>query len=462
MTTITQNDEKDNALQKRFSHFMKRFRVNRILRSVNATKEKGVHVYSIFVALLGLVFTRKNLYTLIPTNGEKLPFGKDTAYRFLRKAHVKWELLVFRLSIAVISEIKALTSENRRCALIIDDTPYYRNRSKKVEFLSRCYDHSENRFYKGFTMLNLTWSDGQTLIPVDFRLLASGDDKNLLEGSHIKEDNRTIATKRRNDARRDKPALILEMLKAVKGTSAQTQYVLYDSWFASPSSILSVKRLGFDVVSRIKNHENYRYLYDDKIASLSHIYKANKKRRGRSRYLLSVNVQIRHNDFPESIPAKIVFVRDRNNRKKWIALISTDTTLSEEEIIALYGKRWDIEPFHKMLKSFLRLAAEFQLRSFDAICAHTAIVLTRYVFLAVENREAKDDRTLGELFFLVCDELHDISFAVALEYIVSSLFHCLTEVLHLANERVSFVIQQFIDRLPVFIKDKLSVQVCES
>ena len=33
------------------------------------------------------------------------------------------------------------------------------------------------------------------------------------------------------------------------------------------------------------------------------------------------------------IPAKIVFVRNRNNRKDWIALISTDVTLSEEEII---------------------------------------------------------------------------------------------------------------------------------
>ena len=35
------------------------------------------------------------------------------------------------------------------------------------------------------------------------------------------------------------------------------------------------------------------------------------------------------------IPAKIVFVRNRNNRKDWIALISTDVTLSEEEIIRI-------------------------------------------------------------------------------------------------------------------------------
>ncbi len=28
--------------------------------------------------------------------------------------------------------------------------------------------------------------------------------------------------------------------------------------------------------------------------------------------------------------------------KKWLALITTDTTLSADEVIRLYGKRWDI------------------------------------------------------------------------------------------------------------------------
>ena len=74
---------------------------------------------------------------------------------------------------------------------------------------------------------------------------------------------------------------------------------------------------------------------------------------------------VRHNDYPETIPAKIVYVRDKNNIKKWIALISTDVTLSEEEIVALYGKRWDIEPFHKVIKSTLKLTKEFQLRGIE-------------------------------------------------------------------------------------------------
>lgn len=59
-----------------------------------------------------------------------------------------------------------------------------------------------------------------------------------------------------------------------------------------------------------------------------------------------------------AIPAKIVCVRNRNKRKDWLAIVSTDVTLSEDEIIQLYGKRWDIEVFFKVCKSYLRLTNE--------------------------------------------------------------------------------------------------------
>ncbi|MDR0295026.1 MAG: transposase, partial [Prevotellaceae bacterium] len=288
MTTISEEQRIDNANNKRVRIFIKRFGINSLLRSVGASKGKGISVSLIFVFLFELVFTRKNLFETMTIGCDELSFSKNTIYRFLLIASINWEVFIRRLSIAVIPEINKLTSESRKTALILDDSPYWRNRSKKVEMLSRCYDHSEKKYYKGFTMLNLGWSDGQTFMPVDFRLIASGNDKNLLEGSHIEEDKRTIATKRRLEARMEKPALALQMLKDAKGTPAQAKYVLYDSWFASPSFILSVKNLGYDTVARIKNHENYRYLYNGEKQSIRQIYRANKKRRGRSRYLLSV------------------------------------------------------------------------------------------------------------------------------------------------------------------------------
>jgi len=358
--------------------------------------------------------------------------------------------------------VDKLTSDERKSVLIIDDSPYYRDRSKKVEFLSRCFDHVTRKYYKGLTLLTLGWSDGQTFLPINFRLLGSGDDSNLLEGSHVKEDKRTLATKRRIDARRSKPSLVLSMLKAVKGTAAQAKYVIFDSWFSTPSAILSIKNLGYHVVARLKNHENFRYDCKGENLSISKIYRANKKRRGRSRYLLSVTANVRHEDFAYVVPAKIVYVRDMGNRKKWIALISTDITLSEDEIVAIYGKRWDIEPFHKVLKSCLRLEKEFQVRSYDAMVAHATIVMTRYLFLALENRENKDWRSVNDGYFALCAELEDISFTFAFELILALIRRCAHESLCLPEELIDAYVQHFLSCLPCIIKDKLVYSMCES
>lgn len=462
MTIMPKTKEFDNSIFKCCEKFIKRFQVNRLLRLSNAAKEKGFSCCDIFAFLMGLVFAGKNMYTMLDTNSERVGFGKDTVYRFLKNASINWEKFLLMLSSKAVSEIDKLTSDRRKTALIIDDSPYFRNRSKKVEYLSRCFDHVSQKFYKGFTLLTLGWSDGQTFLPISFRLLASGEDKNLLVKSQIKGDKRTLASKRRIDARTDKPSLLLSMLKTVKGTAAGAKYVLFDSWFSSPSSILSVTSLGYHVVSRLKNNENYRYYYKGNLCSISKIYKASKKRRGRSRYLLSVQVEVRHDDFDKNVSAKIVYVRDKANRKKWIALISTDTDLTEEDVIALYGKRWDIEPFHKVIKSALRLEKEFQLRSYDAMTAHATVVMTRYILLSIENRENTDWRSVNDGFFIMCKEMEDISFSFAFQLIMDSMKLSLRDFFLLPEHLIASFVQLFLDRLPCLIKDRLAFCLCES
>jgi IS4 transposase len=72
-----------------------------------------------------------------------------------------------------------------------------------------------------------------------------------------------------------------------------------------------------------------------------------------------------------------------------LALLSTDVSLADEEIIKLYKRRWDIEVFFKMTKTFMNLATGLQGRSYDALVAHTTIIFTRYIILAVTQRTAK-------------------------------------------------------------------------
>ena len=80
--------------------------------------------------------------------------------------------------------------------------------------------------------------------------------------------------------------------------------------------------------------------------------------------------------------------------------------------------RWDIEVFFKCAKSMLRLQKEFQGLSYDLLVSHTTIVFSRYILLAWQHRQSTDQRTLGGLFYLLCDEVSTMDWVVALQQLL--------------------------------------------
>ena len=99
--------------------------------------------------------------------------------------------------------------------------------------------------------------------------------------------------------------------------------------------------------------------------------------------------------------------------------MSTRVDLADEEIVRIYGKRWEIEVFFKMMKHYLNLEREVQLRDYDGMIGHITIAMTRYVFLVFEQRCHDDPRTLGTLFFACSDEMQDLSLVEAMQRILS-------------------------------------------
>ena len=193
--------------------------------------------------------------------------------------------------------------------------------------------------------------------------------------------------------------------------------------------------------------------YNDRRMSLPEIFKVSKKRRGRSRYLLSVTVDVEKNG--NIIPAKVVFVRNRNKRNEYLCLISTNTELSEDEIIRIYGKRWQIEVFFKVCKSYLGLTKECRSLSYDALTAHMSIVFTRYMMLSVQNRYTEDPCSLGELFFYFCNELSDITFNESLALIMTLFKQFLEENIEVDESLLDELVNRFIAMLPSGIQRKV-------
>ena len=109
------------------------------------------------------------------------PFAKDTVYRFLNSARINRLRFTTGLSAKIIEDaISPLTSEQRENVLIIDDSVFERNRSKKVELLTKVFDHAKRNYIYGFRMLTLDWSDGNTFMPVNSALLSSENDNTVI------------------------------------------------------------------------------------------------------------------------------------------------------------------------------------------------------------------------------------------------------------------------------------------
>jgi len=448
MAIVTQNPDEIKTSET-VSAFMRRFGIAKLIARCGAYKEKGISVFELFLAIFQNVFADRSMYRQMKTGRWDHDFSKNTVYRFRNCGKIHWERFTALLSAAVANVLRPLTSEKRKETFIVDDTLYARTGYRRTELCAKVYDHSDGRYRKGFRLLTLGWSDGNTFLPVTHRLLSSANEKNVL-GTVEKKDCRTLAGRRRKQAREKGTEVMMDLLKSALKAGHRADYVLFDTWFSNPKQIAAVKDLKMDVIAMVKKTGKIHYRYGGEMLDIKQIFARNRKRRGRSRYLLSVDVTVISGK--QEIPAKIVCVRNRSNRKDWLAILSTDTTLDETEIIRLYGRRWDIEVFFKTCKSVLKLSSEYHGLSYDALTSHVSIVFARYIFLAYLNRMETDERSFGDLFYAVVDELADITFDHALSLIVSALIDSVREIFHATDEQITALMNDMLSRLPVHLR----------
>ena len=410
-TNIASKSQGNIHVQSKIDDFFDRFRLGTLLHRCGVRKRHGHSVRSLTQAIFTLPFVGQNFFRGIVIN-QDLFFGKDAAYQLLKGTTYNWRRLLLCLGRRLFAFFNRLTSEERETVLIIDDSTYDRSRSKMVELLCRVWDHSSGRFLKGFRMLTVCWSDGASCLPLDFSLLSSADAKKRLCDSQKPVDKRCCAHQRRTEATAKATEHLENMVKRIRSAGIRAHYLLMDSWFTMPATVTALAK-HIDVIGMVKKSPKIFYRYNGHAMDLMNIYGKLKKRRGRAKILASTLVQLK-----DGRVVKLVFVRDKR-KKDWLALLSTDTSLPDADVVRIYGKRWDIEVFFKMAKQHLKLAKEIQCRDFDALIAHTSIVFMRYMFLAYQCRVETDHRTFGELFYLCCDEVSDISFIEALYRILT-------------------------------------------
>ena len=86
--------------------------------------------------------------------------------------------------------------------------------------------------------------------------------------------------------------------------------------------------------------------------------------------------------------------------------------------------------------------------SYDAMTAHVSVVLARYMLLSLEQRRKVDKRSIGELFYISCDELQDLQYMDALIMVLKKLVSMITEKWLFLEKELNAMLDSFLKNLP--------------
>lgn len=434
--TDSQEQQAVRQLNSKVDQFFDNFSLGTLLNRAGIRKLRGASPVRLLKSIFMLAFNQENFFRGIVEREQG--FGKDAAYDLLQGANYNWRRLLLQLAAKIATVFSLLTEEPKRKVLIIDDSTYERPHARKVELLARVRDNCRKRFTRGFKLLTMAWSDGYSTLPVDFALLSSRDPEKRLWGEKRRLDRRCCAARRRQEAVTKSTDLLDGMIKRIMASGIDFGYILMDSWFAFPSIIRKLHRHR-PVICMLKDMPNIRFRHQGVSRRVGEIYRNLHKRPGRAKILASTTVELTC-----GLPAKIVFVRHRST-KNWLALLSTDLKLGEEEIVQTYGKRWDIEVMFKVVKHYLNLEKEVQMRNFDGLIAHATIVMIRYCFLSFQQRMDNDERALGSLFYACAEEMQDITLLEALQRIMTLALDKIRQLGELTEDAVRRIIDVLMD-----------------
>ncbi|WP_438824158.1 IS4 family transposase [Bacillus sp. JJ1503] len=221
--------------------FLKEQRIGALLKQSKFYKDSVFTCLELLKFIFLLVFSNKNLYQTLQKEDSTDRPGKDTVYRFLNSSRYNWRKFLLVLSCGLIqTKVDPLTEKDRVKVLIFYDSLFSCARSIPIELLANVHDYTKNRYVRGFRMLTLGWSDGNTFVPLCFSLLGFHKKSNHYVEMNDSIDKRTAGYQRRKEAIKKSSETLQALLKQALKPDAQASYVLFDSWFNFLVTILRV------------------------------------------------------------------------------------------------------------------------------------------------------------------------------------------------------------------------------
>lgn len=217
--------------------------------------------------------------------------------------------------------------------IIIDDSIAEKPYTDENEIICWHYDHTSGQTIKGINFITALYHVTGVSLPVNYH---------LVEKTERFTDQKSGKQKRR--AAISKNEIYRQLLKQVLENQIPFRYVLNDVWFASAENMRFVKHdLKRDFVMPLKTNRKVALSLDD-------------KQQGRYVRVDSLEIEagtvmtiyLEGVDFPLALVKQVFTNGDGSIGSLYLVTSALDLTF--DQITPLYGKRWNVEPYHKSLK----------------------------------------------------------------------------------------------------------------
>ncbi len=229
--------------------------------------------------------------------------------------------------------------QSDQATMIVDDSIAEKPYTDENDIICWHYDHSHQRIVKGINFLTALYHSQGVSLPVGFALVAKTE--HYIDKKDGKEKRRSPITK--NESYRTLLAQAIQNqipFRYAKGTFS----VLNDVWYSAAENMLFIKHtLGKDFIMPLKSNRKIALSLAD-------------KREGRFVSVetlelepnVPMTIYLEGVDFPMLL-VKQVFAHE-DGSSGILYLVTSDTTLSCDNITTIYQRRWNVEPYHKSLK----------------------------------------------------------------------------------------------------------------
>jgi hypothetical protein len=141
-----------------------------------------------------------------------------------------------RMLLRLEHNTESLWAEAKNCItlnkgiLVIDDSILDKPYAMKMDLVDYHWSGKHKRVVKGICVQSLVWTDGDSIVPVDFRIYDSKDEKT------------------------DKHGLFKELIDKALCRGFKVEYICFDSWYSSLENLKFLRVKGLSWLTRLRSN----------------------------------------------------------------------------------------------------------------------------------------------------------------------------------------------------------------